>query len=72
MQRALKGFFRTLLFPPKKMQGCRPPLDAERLAQWEIRMGQFRARERLRKARVHADMDARAVIQRKGKLPLPG
>lgn len=42
--------------------GMRPPSDAERLAEWERRRGEWRAAERLRQHRVQTAFDARASV----------
>jgi hypothetical protein len=51
---------RNFLFP-NRWSGCNEPLPEERLATWERRLGEHRAQQRLRQARVHRDIDARAA-----------
>lgn len=48
---------------PKPWQQCTPPTEEERLAQWERRLGEWRAQQRLRAARVARDFDARAGVR---------
>jgi hypothetical protein len=59
------------LFPPSRMQGCTPQSKAQRLAEYEIRMGQHRADERLRAERVDQLFDQRATVQPKINPQLP-
>lgn len=47
------------------------PSEAERLAQYERRRGEFLAAERLRHARVAQAIDARATVQPKVTSRLP-
>ncbi len=49
----------------------RPLSDADRLAQWELRRGAWRASERLRQHRAQAAFDARASVQPKITPRLP-
>lgn len=59
------------LFPPSKWQQCQPMTDAERLAAFEIRMGQWKAAERMRAARVAQVFDDRATVRPKIQPKLP-
>lgn len=54
--------FLNFLFPNPWAQ-CQPPREEERLAQWERRLGEHRAQQRLRAARVAKDFDARAGVR---------
>lgn len=66
-------FFRLLhfLFPPSRMAGCTPPTKAERLALYERRLGEHRAQERLRDARIEQLCDERAIVRPKITPKLP-
>lgn len=58
-------------FPPDQWASCEPPSEAQRLAQWELRLGQHRAAERLRAERVQRVMDMRATVRVKYNPNLP-
>ena len=55
-------------FPPSRWHRCQPMNDAERLAAFEIRMGRWRAEERMRRARVDQLFDERASATVKPKV----
>lgn len=46
-----------LLFPPSRWNRCQPMTEHERLAMYEIRVGQHRADQRMRAARVAQTID---------------
>ena len=45
-------FLRSLIAPRNPWAHCTPPTEAERLAQYERRLGEHRARQRLRAAAI--------------------
>lgn len=47
----------------RKPPSITPPTDAERLAHYELRMGQHRARKRLQAAKVRELLDHRSARQ---------
>ena len=47
------------------------PLPMDRLAAWELRMGEHKAQERFRQARVDMLFDERATVQAKVSPRLP-
>lgn len=49
----------------------RPPSPVDRLAAWEIKMGQHRAQERLRQHSSRLAFDSRATVQPKVTPKLP-
>ena len=50
---------RTLLFPRSRLAGCTPPTLGQRLAEWERRRGEHRARKALQRERVRHKLRAR-------------
>lgn len=56
---------------PRRRANDRPQTPVERLAQWDRRMGVYRAEERLRAHRAMIDFDARASVQPKFTPKLP-
>jgi len=61
----------TFLFPPSRWTGCDPPTRAQRLANYELRLGQHRAEQRMRAERVDQLFDERASVQPKVTPKLP-
>jgi len=59
------------LFPPSKWARCQPMTEAERLALYELRMGQHKAEQRMRAARVSQVIDNRATVRPAIKPKLP-
>lgn len=59
------------LFPPSRWQGCHRPSDAQRLAAYEVRMGEHRAQQRLRAERIAQQLDAVAIVRTKVTPRLP-
>lgn len=57
------AFLRALFLPRPGMAGCTPPTEAERLAAYERRLGEHKALERLRQARVAQLLDERAAVR---------
>ena len=53
----------SLLKPRDPWAGCTPPTDAERLAQYERRLGEHRARQRLRAAAIQHVVDQHAAAR---------
>jgi hypothetical protein len=64
-------FLRHLFCPAPRMAGCTPKTEADRLADWEIRLGQHKAQERLRQARAAQLLDERAIVRTKVAPKLP-
>lgn len=61
----------NFLFPPDPWAQCEPPTEAQRLAMWERRRGEYLAEQRLRQARVSQLIDMRASVRRKITPMLP-
>lgn len=59
----MKTFLRSLLFPPSPWRQCHVPTNGERLAQYERRLGEHRAQQRLRDERMAQAIDARAIVR---------
>lgn len=57
------GFLRALFAPPSRWRHCRQPTAAERAAQWELRLGQHKAAERLKQAARAQALDARHIVR---------
>jgi hypothetical protein len=53
----MPNLLRTLLTGRSRWSQCTPLTDAERLAQYELRLGQHRARQRLRAAAIQHVID---------------
>lgn len=60
-----------VFFPPSRWQYCQPLSEAERKAYYEIRLGQHKAAERMRQARVAQVFDDRATVRAKIQPNLP-
>lgn len=56
-QRALMDF----IFPPSPWRGCHVLQNYERLAQWEVRLGQHKEKKRMQLMRVRQKQDMRLV-----------
>lgn len=56
---------------PRRRANDRQPTPVERLAQWDLRMGAYRAEERIRQHRAMIDFDHRAAVQPKVTPKLP-
>jgi hypothetical protein len=63
--------FNRFLFPPSKWSGCDQPSDYDRLAAYEIRLGQHKAKQWLRNQRIAQVFDSRATVQPKVTPKLP-
>jgi hypothetical protein len=63
--------FNRFLFPPSKWSGCDAPSDYDRLAAYEIRLGQHKAKQWLRNQRIAQVFDSRATVQPKVTPKLP-
>jgi hypothetical protein len=51
------AILRKLFFPKSRWHQCQPMTEYERLASYEIRVGQHKAQERMRAARVAQTID---------------
>ena len=54
---------KSLLAPRSRWAQCTPPTEAERLAQYERRLGEHRARQRLRAAAIAHVIDHRCAAR---------
>lgn len=59
----MRNLLRTLLTARDPWAQCTPATPAERLAQYEIRLGQHRARQRLRAAAIQHVVDQHAAAR---------
>lgn len=53
------SFLRALFAPPSRWRGCHAPSQYERLAEYERRLGEYKAQVWLRNERVAQAFDAR-------------
>lgn len=56
-ERTMRTLLQSLIRPRNPWAQCTPPTEAERLAQYERRLGEHRARQRLRDAAVRHVID---------------
>lgn len=67
----IRRFLTHLFCPPPRMAGCTPRTEAQRLADYELRLGQHKAAERLRQARAAQVFDQHAIVRTKIEPKLP-
>jgi hypothetical protein len=59
------------LFPPSRWSRCHEPMPWERLANYERRLGEFKAMQRMQDAERQQRFDAKAIVRPSIKPKLP-